>query len=116
VRLGLLLLGPASHQLPQLKHQLARTHLRLCPAHFAAVPRRLTSLSLVSVTRMVLRYLEINRPQLQHDPGVDVHRALYQLRLRVVESNHVIRSNVTAATSSIGTCLPEEAAECAAHE
>jgi hypothetical protein len=42
-----------------------------------------------------LRHLETNRLQLQHDPPVDVHRALYPLRLRVVESHHVTRPDVT---------------------
>jgi hypothetical protein len=53
MRLDLLLRGPLSHQLRQLKDRLARTQLCVRPAHSAAVPRRLTSLSLGSVTRMV---------------------------------------------------------------
>jgi hypothetical protein len=35
-----------------------------------------------------------------------VHRALYPLRLRVVESHHVTRSDVRAARSCIGTAQP----------
>jgi hypothetical protein len=42
-----------------------------------------------------LRHLQTNRPQLQHDPAVDVHRALHPLRLRVVDSHHVTHSDVT---------------------
>jgi hypothetical protein len=39
--------------------------------------------------------LQTNRPQFQHHPAVDVHCALYPLRLRVVESNNVTGSKVT---------------------
>jgi hypothetical protein len=93
-RLDLLLFGPLSHRLPQLKDRLARTQLRDRPAHSAAVPRRLTSLSLGSVTRLASDRLETNRPELQNDPAVDVRRALYPLRFRVVESHHVTRSDL----------------------
>jgi hypothetical protein len=41
-----------------------------------------------------LRHLETITAKLQHDPSVDVHRALDPLRLRVVESHHVTRSDV----------------------
>jgi hypothetical protein len=46
-------LAPLSHPLPQLKDGLARTQLCDRPGHSAAVPRRLTSLSFGSVTRMI---------------------------------------------------------------
>jgi hypothetical protein len=57
--LELVLLGLRSHQLPRLKHRLARMHLRLRPAHSADVPRRLTSLSSGRLTRTVS---QISRP------------------------------------------------------
>jgi hypothetical protein len=38
---------------------------------------------------------EANRPQLQHDPGVEAHHALYSVRLRVVESHNISRTQVT---------------------
>jgi hypothetical protein len=95
VRHDLLLLGPLSHQLPRLKDRLARSQLCDRPAHSAAVPRRLTSLSLGSVTRMVS---DTSRPTGRSSSTTRPSTctgALYPLRLRVVESHHVTRSDVT---------------------
>jgi len=39
--------------------------------------------------------LQTARPQFQHDLAVDVHCALYPLRLRVVESDDITGSNVS---------------------
>jgi hypothetical protein len=39
--------------------------------------------------------LQTSRPQLQHNPAIDMHHALYPLHLRIVESNNVTRSYVT---------------------
>ena len=94
VRLDLLLLGPLSLQPPQLK--------RSAGAHAAVGPRgSLRGRAEATYEPVIgqrdantLRHLKTNRPQLQHDPAVDVDRALYQLRLRVVESHHVARSDV----------------------
>jgi hypothetical protein len=95
MRLDLLPLSPSSHQLLQLEDRLARMQMCDRPAHPAAVPRRLTNPVMGSVTANGLRHLETNRPQLQHDPAVDVHRVLYPLRLSVVESHHLTGSDVT---------------------
>jgi hypothetical protein len=60
------------------------------------VPRRLTSPPVLRQRdRNGLRNLETNRSQLQYDEGADAHRALYPVRLRVVESNNVTRTYVT---------------------
>jgi hypothetical protein len=90
---------------PQLKDRLARTQLRV--RRLTPRPRRGTYQHVIGQRDANgLRDLETNRPQLQHDPAVDVHRALYPLRLRVVESHHVTRSDVRAARSCIGTAQP----------
>src|SRR5262245_41624773 len=88
--------GPRSHQLPQLKDRPARTPAAVGP------PRSLRGRAEATYQPVIaqrdangLRHLETNRPQLQHDPAVDMHRALYPLRLRVVESHHITHSAVT---------------------
>jgi hypothetical protein len=115
VRLDHFLRGPACHQLPQLKGRLARTHLSLRPAHCPDVPRRLTRLSCGRLTPTVSPNLDSNRPQFQRDPGVDVHRALYPLRLRVVESNNVAHSSVTGCVVLSRHVPTWEPAACLAH-
>jgi hypothetical protein len=83
-------------------------------ARVAEYSVRLTRLTCPATYQPVLRHTDANglpnlqtyRPQFQHDLAVHVHRALYPLRLRVVESNNINRSNVTRCDVPIGTCPP----------
>jgi hypothetical protein len=88
-----LIFGCLARSVPRLKVRLART--QLCVRGSLRGCAEATYQPVIGQRDTTgLRHLEINRPQLQHDPAVAVHRALDPLRLRVVESHHVTRRDV----------------------
>jgi hypothetical protein len=106
----LLLSGQLPHQPPRLNIGLGRKHVKTSPGSIRGRAEATYEAVLRQRDANSLRNLETNRPQLQHDAAADTHRALYLVRLGVVESNNVTRTYVTGCdilcrhVPTVGAC------------
>jgi hypothetical protein len=90
-----LIFGCLARSVSRLKARLARMQLCDRPASLRGRAEATYQPVIGQRDTTGLRHFETNRPQLQHDPAVDVHHALDPLRLSVVESHHVTCRDVT---------------------